>query len=151
MFSVLRTLGEGRLRFRLAILTRSSVQRFDPMYDPGTVRFVILCHYNSAPFTTATSPVQSESRSLQGGISAERSLHLQKLQKALKGGILKEDIRKSDVAVNFHPRSVGFPSCSPFATRKSGHVWRIWPDMHQKFMPKSTKVVHFTPQGAIPP
>ena len=28
----------------------------------------------------------------------------------------------------------------PFVTRKSGHIWRIWAEMTQMLMPKSTKV-----------
>ena len=35
---------------------------------------------------------------------------------------------------------LGVQSWSPFVTRKSGHTWRIWAEMTQTLMPKSTKV-----------
>ena len=35
---------------------------------------------------------------------------------------------------------LGVQSWSPFLTRKSGHIWRIWAEMTQTLMPKSTKV-----------
>ena len=35
---------------------------------------------------------------------------------------------------------LGVQSWSPFVTRKSGHIWRIWPQMTQTVMPKSSKV-----------
>ena len=35
---------------------------------------------------------------------------------------------------------LGVQSWSPFVTRKSGHIWRIWAEMTQTLMPKSTKV-----------
>ena len=55
------------------------------------------------------------------------------------------------------PEARGVPACSrqsplfifeglvcsklePFVTRKSGHIWRSWPEMTQKFMPISAKV-----------
>ena len=34
---------------------------------------------------------------------------------------------------------LGAQSWSPFVTRKSGHIWRIWAEMTQTLMPKSTK------------
>ena len=35
---------------------------------------------------------------------------------------------------------LGVQSWSRFVTRKSGHIWRIWAEMSQTLMPKSTKV-----------
>ena len=35
---------------------------------------------------------------------------------------------------------LGVQSWSPFVTQKSGHIWRIWAEMTQTLMPKSTKV-----------
>ena len=35
---------------------------------------------------------------------------------------------------------LGVQSWSPFLTRKSGHIWRVWAEMTQTIMPKSTKV-----------
>ena len=39
-----------------------------------------------------------------------------------------------------NPQELGVQSWSPFATRKSGHIWRIWAEMTQTLMPKSTRV-----------
>ena len=36
--------------------------------------------------------------------------------------------------------NLGVQSWSPFVTRKSGHIWRIWAEMTQTLMPKSAKV-----------
>ena len=41
---------------------------------------------------------------------------------------------------NFKERELGVQSWSPFVTRKSGHTWRIWAEMTQTPLPKSTKV-----------
>ena len=38
------------------------------------------------------------------------------------------------------PTGLGVQSQSPFVTRKSGHIWRIWAEMTQTLMPKSSKV-----------
>ena len=34
----------------------------------------------------------------------------------------------------------GVQSWSPFVTRNSGHIWRMWAEMTQMLMPRSTKV-----------
>ena len=40
----------------------------------------------------------------------------------------------------FRTLCLGVQSWSPFATRKSGHIWRIWAERTQTLVPKSTKV-----------